>query len=78
VIQDAGWVGGQHRMARPYSQDLRDRVVSSVASGRTLPGTAALFGVSAASVVTRGAWCSLTSPPFRWGRLWAKTNMTRR
>src|SRR5215831_17483551 len=27
--------GGQHRMARPYSQDLLDRVIGSVASGRT-------------------------------------------
>ena len=38
-------------MARPYSQDLRDRVVNSVASGRTCRATAALFGVSVASVV---------------------------
>ena len=44
-------VGGQHGMARPYSQDLRNRVVSSVASGRTCRATAALFGVSVASVV---------------------------
>src|SRR5215467_12843807 len=51
VIQNAGWGGGQHRMARPYSQDLRDRVVSSVARGRTCRATAALFGVSVASVV---------------------------
>ena len=43
--------GGQHRMARAYSQDLRDRVVSSVAGGRTCRATAALFGVSVASVV---------------------------
>src|SRR5262249_44807598 len=43
--------GGQHRMARPYSQDLRNRVVSSVASGRTCRATAALFGVRVASVV---------------------------
>src|ERR1700750_645391 len=43
--------GGQHRMARPYSQDLRDRVIGSVASGRTCRATAALFGVSVASVV---------------------------
>jgi hypothetical protein len=48
VIQDAGWVGGQHRMARTCSQDLRNRVVSSVASGRTCRSTAALFGVSLA------------------------------
>src|SRR3984957_8724381 len=44
-------VGGQHRMARPYSQDLRDRVVGSVTAGRSCRATAALFGVSVASVV---------------------------
>jgi transposase len=44
-------------MARPYSQDLRDRVVSSVASGRTCRATAALFGMSVASVV-------------RWSQRW--------
>jgi transposase len=38
-------------MARPYSQDLRDRVVASVAGGRSRRKTAALFGVSVASVV---------------------------
>jgi transposase len=38
-------------MARPYSQNLRDRVVSAVAGGRTCRATAALFGVSVASVV---------------------------
>ena len=38
-------------MARPYSQDLRDRVVGSVLAGRTCRATAALFGVSVASVV---------------------------
>ena len=38
-------------MARPYSQDLRDRVVGSVAGGRSCRATAALFGVSVASVV---------------------------
>jgi transposase len=41
-------------MARPYSTDLRDRVVGSVASGRSCRATAALFGVSVASVVK---WC---------------------
>src|SRR6202023_2057340 len=44
-------VGGQHRMARPHSQDLRDRVVGSVTAGRACRATAALFGVSVASVV---------------------------
>ena len=38
-------------MAKPYSQDLRDRVVGSVAGGRSCRATAALFGVSVASVV---------------------------
>src|SRR6202047_5270510 len=38
-------------MARPYSTDLRDRVVGSVRAGRSCRATAALFGVSVASVV---------------------------
>lgn len=41
-------------MARPYSQDLRERVVGSVMSGRSCRATARLFGVSVASVVK---WC---------------------
>src|SRR5262250_3055440 len=53
-------VGGQHRMARPYSQDLRNRVVASVASGRPCRATAALFGVSVASVV-------------KWSQRWRAT-----
>src|SRR5438132_4263294 len=44
-------VGGPASMARPYSTDLRDRVVASVAGGRSCRATAALFGVSVASVV---------------------------
>jgi transposase len=38
-------------MVRAYSTDLRERVVASVAAGRTCRETAALFGVSVASVV---------------------------
>jgi transposase len=38
-------------MARPYSQDLRERVVGSVMTGRSCRATAALFGVGVASVV---------------------------
>jgi transposase len=38
-------------MARPYSLDLRQRVVASVEGGRSRRATAALFGVSVASVV---------------------------
>ena len=34
-------------MARPYSTDLRDRVVASVTGGRTWRATAALFDASA-------------------------------
>ena len=38
-------------MPRPYSQDLRDRVVASVAGGRSRRATAKLFSVSVATVV---------------------------
>ena len=38
-------------MTRPYSIDLRERVVASMAGGRSARATAALFGVSVASVV---------------------------
>ncbi len=38
-------------MVRPYSLDLRERVVSAVARGQSCRTVAATFGVSAASVV---------------------------
>ena len=38
-------------MARPYSNDLRERVAAAVAGGRTCRETAKLFGVSVSSVV---------------------------
>ncbi len=38
-------------MARPYSIDLRERVVAAVASGRSCREVASLFDVSVASVV---------------------------
>ena len=41
-------------MARPYSLDLRERVVLSVDGGRSRRATARRFGVSVASVVK---WC---------------------
>jgi transposase len=47
-------------MARPYSKDLRDRVVGSVAGGRSCRATAAIFGVSVASVV-------------KWSQRWRAT-----
>src|SRR3954466_7992746 len=41
-------------MPRPYSQDLRDRVVASVAGGRSRRAAATIFSVSVATVV--GLW----------------------
>lgn len=38
-------------MARPYSLDLRERVVASVASGQKCRAVAELFDISVASVV---------------------------
>lgn len=38
-------------MARPYSIDLRERVVASVAQGCSTRATAKVFGVSVASVI---------------------------
>src|SRR5690606_11031172 len=38
-------------MARPYSNDLRERVANAVATGRSCREVAALFEVSVASVV---------------------------
>ena len=38
-------------MARPYSDDLRERVAASVVAGRSVRETARLFGVSVASAV---------------------------
>jgi len=41
-------------MARPYSLDLRERVVAAVANGATCREAAALFDVAVSSVVK---WC---------------------
>ena len=38
-------------MARPYSNDLRERVAAAVATGRSCREVSGLFGVSVASVV---------------------------
>jgi transposase len=51
MIQDAGWTGGQHPMARAYSLDLRERVVAAVVAGESCRMVAATFKVSVASVV---------------------------
>jgi transposase len=51
MIQDAGWIGGQHRMTRPLSNDLRERVVAAVLAGERCRSVAARFGVAVSSVV---------------------------
>jgi hypothetical protein len=33
LIQPVGFRGGQQEMAKPYSQDLRDRVIDAVETG---------------------------------------------
>jgi transposase len=38
-------------MARPYSQDLRERVVGAVEGGRSRRGAAKLFGVAISTVI---------------------------
>ena len=47
-------------MARPYSTDLRERVVAAVMSGRSCRAVASTFGVSVASVV-------------KWSQRWRAT-----
>src|SRR5204862_3403981 len=51
LIQDAGWNCGQHLMARPLSNDLRERVVGAVYGGESCRSVSARFGVAVSSVV---------------------------
>jgi putative transposase len=51
VIQDAGWIGGQHLMTRPLSNDLRKRVVDAIGAGESCRSVAARYGVAVSSVV---------------------------
>lgn len=51
MIQDAGWGWGPAWMSRPYSLDLRERVVGAVAAGESCRSVAKRFEVSVASVV---------------------------
>ena len=53
-------------MARPYSLDLRDRVVASVEGGRSCRETARLFGGSVASVVNNASGERAVLRPHRW------------
>jgi transposase len=50
-IQDSYWDGGQYGTGKPYSEDLRARVVVAEQDGATIPETAEQFGVSISSVV---------------------------
>jgi transposase len=43
--------GGQHGMARPYSKDLRERVVGAVEGGLSRRRAASVFGVGIATVI---------------------------
>jgi putative transposase len=53
LIQGAGWDGGQHAMARPYSLDLRERVVGAVVKGGVSCHEAARqFGVGVATAIS--------------------------
>jgi putative transposase len=52
VIQDEGWAGGQRMMPKPYSNDLRERVVSAVEKdGLSRRAAAAQFRVAPSTVV---------------------------
>src|SRR6516164_1600119 len=55
--------GGQHRMARAYSLDLRERVVAAVAAGESCRKVAATFKVSVASVVKWSQRARATGSP---------------
>jgi transposase len=51
VIQDAGWVGGQHLMTAPLSNDLRERVVGAIEGGESCRSVALRFGIAVSSAV---------------------------
>ncbi len=51
LIQSAGWDWGPAWMPRAYSLDLRERVVSAVASGAKCRDVARIFQISASCVV---------------------------
>jgi transposase len=46
MIQDAGWIGGQHLMPKAYSLDLRKRAVSRVLDGESVRSVAMVLDVS--------------------------------
>jgi hypothetical protein len=50
-IQKLHWKAGQHEMGKPYSEDLRERVIGAAQDGATNPEIAERLGVSISSVV---------------------------
>jgi transposase len=51
MIQAGHWEGGQHGMSKPYSEDLRERVVAAVEGGLSRRRAAELFDVGVSSVI---------------------------
>jgi transposase len=52
LIHPAGWSGGQHEMAAPYSLDLRERVVAAAAAGQPYRRIAKVFCIAPSTVST--------------------------
>ena len=51
MIQAGHWEGGQQRMSKPYSEDLRERVVAAVEGGLSRRQAAEVFDVGVSSVI---------------------------
>lgn len=51
MIHHVCWARGAAHMAKPYSIDLRERVVAAVMAGQTCRAVARTFDISVASVV---------------------------
>src|SRR5215471_13688241 len=52
LIHRAGWEGGQHGMAKPYSMDRRERAVAAVVKeGLSRHASAARFGIAPSTVI---------------------------
>lgn len=56
VIQQAGWGWRPAWMGKPYSDDLRDRVVAAMASGRSCRDVGGAFAIAPS---TAGNWYRL-------------------
>jgi transposase len=51
MVQAGHWEGGQQRMSKPYSKDLRERVVAAVEDGLSRRQAAEVFDVGVSSVI---------------------------